>query len=304
VQLTLVPRTCPICRTRGASRPFAAANVDPGRLGRSSFAARKSPEYMHWRLAECRACDLLYADPAPTPEALAGLYREAEFDSREEAGYASRTYASFLPRIARRLPDLEGAVDVGTGDGSFLRELLAAGFTAVAGVEPSEAPIAAAHPDVHPLIRHDVFRPGAFPEGSLSLVTCFQTIEHLDDPVGLCRDALSALKPGGALFLIGHNRRALSSRLLGRRSPIFDIEHLQLFSPRSLEGLLRGAGFERVEVRRVFNRYPLRYWVKLFPFPARVKAGLLAWLDRAWPGSLPLALPAGNLAAVGSKALT
>ena len=99
-------------------------------------------------------------------------------------------------------------MDVGTGDGSFLLELLSAGFHGVVGIEPSGAPIAVAHPDVRPMIRQEVFRPGAFPEGSFSLVTCFQTIEHLDDPVALCRDALSALKPGGALFLIGHDHRA------------------------------------------------------------------------------------------------
>ena len=56
------------------------------------------------------------------------------------------------------------------------------------------------------------------------------------------KEAFRILKPGGAIFLIGHNRRrSLSARLLGRRSPIFDIEHLQLFSPRSLRQLLISA---------------------------------------------------------------
>ena len=46
-----------------------------------------------------------------------------------------------------------------------------------------------------------------FPPGSLSLVTCFQTIEHLGDPLKFCKDVARLLRPGGALLLVGHNRR-------------------------------------------------------------------------------------------------
>lgn len=193
--MTLVSRTCPICGSHQWSRPFANANLELAELDQFAFASRKLPEYMHWRLRECRRCDLLYADPAPGPEELAGLYREAGFDSRAEACHASRTYSWFLPRIMHCLPDRYGAVDIGTGDGSFLLELLAAGFENVAGVEPSSAPIEAALPAVRHLIRHDMFREDTFAPATLSLITCFQTIEHLSDPFAFCRAAKRCLNP-------------------------------------------------------------------------------------------------------------
>ncbi len=114
-------------------------------------------------------------------------------------------------------------------------------------------------------------------------------------------ERLAVLKPGGILFLIGHNRRALSAWLLGRNSPIFDVEHLQLFSPASLRYMLREAGFADVEIRRVVNCYPLSYWVRLFPFPARMKRALSGVLSALFLGRLPLPLPAGNIAAIASK---
>jgi SAM-dependent methyltransferase len=301
VQITLEPRACPVCGTRDAGRLFAEANADPEALGRFAFASRKLPEYMHWRLVACDRCDLVYADPAPAPGALPALYRDAAFDSGREARHASRTYARFLPGIVRRLPDLGAAADVGTGDGAFLHELLAAGFARVTGVEPSTDPVGSADETVRPLIVHDVFRPDTFEPGSLSLVTCFQTIEHLPDPLAFCRDAYRALKPGGALFLIGHNRRALSARVLGFKSPIFDVEHLQLFSPASLRRLLESAGFRGAEVRPVFNRYPLDYWARLFPAPPGVKARALDLLGRSRAGRWVIPLPAGNLAAVAFR---
>ena len=128
-----------------------------------------------------------------------------------------------------------------------------------------------------------MFDPHDFVADSLSLVTCFQTIEHVDHPLRLCQAAFHLLRPGGALLVIGHNRRSLSARVLGRRSPIFDIEHLQLFSPRSLLNLLEAAGYRDVRVTRVINRYPLSYWARLFPMPFRIKSRLIRLLEnRNW----------------------
>ena len=271
-------RHCPICGSADESHVFADAHFDLASLDEFAFASRKVPEYMHYRLITCPVCDLLYASPAPSLEALARAYRDAGFDSGEEARYASRTYAGYLPAIIRRLPDKDGAIDIGTGDGAFLRELLAAGFTAVAGVEPSAAPIASAQDDVRALIRHDIFRPEDFEPGRYSLITCFQTMEHVHDPLAAGGGVYSRLKDGGAAFFIGHNREGLVNRLLGRKSPIFDIEHLQLFSPRSARALFERAGFVNVEVHRLVNRYPIQYWTKLFPMPKALKLVCLAAL--------------------------
>jgi len=299
----LVSRHCPVCGAT-ESRPFAPANVDATALGTFAFAARKLPEYMHFALVTCPSCDLLYTNPTPAPGALEALYREASFDAPEESRLASVTYGRQIERIAGRLPDRNGALDIGTGDGSFLAELLARGFSDVVGVEPSVAPVAMAAPPVRPLIRNTIFRAADFTPASFSLVTLFQTIEHVPDPLAVCRDARALLKPGGAFVLVGHNRRALLARLLGLKSPIFDIEHLQLFSPTSMRALLERAGFPSagIEVRPLVNRYPLDYWARLFPMPAAVKPGALAFLRKSRIGRLPLAAPVGNLVAVAVAA--
>jgi SAM-dependent methyltransferase len=301
MNLATTTRTCPLCGSADESRVFAEADFDLERLDRFAFASRKLPEYMHYRLIACPTCDLLYASPLPTLDRLARAYQEADFDSSEEARYASRTYARFLPAIVRRIPDRDGALDIGTGDGAFLEQLLANGFCNVVGVEPSAAPIAAARDEIRPLIRHSLFRADDFEPGRFSLVTCFQTIEHVYDPLAIAHAAHSLLKDGGAALFICHNRRALSAKLLGRKSPIFDIEHLQLFSPSSARALLERCGFADVEIKTVVNRYPLQYWMKLFPLPARVKSKVLTALSRSGIGRLPLSAPVGNIAAIGIK---
>ena len=301
MNMDLVSRACPLCGSKDQSNVFAQERIDLAELGPFAFASRKLPEYMHYRMLVCPKCDLLYASPIPRLDALATAYQSADYDSAIEAQYAARSYARILRGILGQLPDRTGALDIGAGDGAFLRQLLKLGFTDVVGVEPSEAPIAAAHETVRPLVRRGLFSAGDFPKESFSLITCFQTLEHLYDPLVMCRDAFGLLKPGGAVFFVFHNRRALSAKLLGLRSPIFDIEHLQLFSRQSARFLLEACGFQRVQLQGFWNCYPLSYWLRLFPLPKPLKKATLAAAEATRFGLMPIALPAGNLAAVGFK---
>lgn len=256
---------------------------------------------MHHQLMECRRCGVLFSSPIPNAAEIGKAYAEASFESHSEARFAAMTYASILPRIMRRLPDLNGAVDVGTGTGVFLLQMLQRGFQNIIGFEPSHAPVAAAETAVRRMIREEPFSRHALASNSVSLVTCHQTIEHLLDPREFCADALSILKPGGALYLVMHNRRSLSALIMGKKSPIFDIEHLQLFCRRSIGRLLEDIGFRDINFATVFNTYPLYYWLRLSPLPQTIKDPIVNWFRSGPLANITLKCPAGNFAAVAYK---
>ena len=293
-------RPCPVCGSSDA-RVFIEARFAQSDLDSMSFSSRKVPEALHHRLLECASCDLLYASPVPTFESLTDAYREAGYESGEEARYAAATYEEVFASLAPRLPDLRGAVDIGAGDGAFLERLRAAGFDEIVGFEPSDAPLATAPADIRTSIRPEPFGAGVLPDESFTLVSCMQTIEHVLDPLEVCRDAVRALAPRGAVLIACHDRRALTARVLKQRSPIFDIEHVQLFSEQSVRTLLRLAGLERIEVRPLRNRYPLRYWLQLAPMPERMRAILRKMLATGRLIDRPVRLGVGNLVAIGYK---
>lgn len=294
-------RDCPICGTKLRSTLFAEANVRPEELDNFAFASRKLPEYMHGRLLECGNCDLLYSSPALDPAVLADCYRDAAFDSGLESEFAARTYARLLLPLAPSLPKPLSVLDIGCGDGTFLNQLRLEGFDELAGIEPSIIPIQAAKAEIRDTIRLGLFQASDYAPASFSVVTCFQVMEHVPAPLELTKGVFNLLKPGGAFAIIVHNRRAVSTKLLGRKSPIFDIEHLQLFSEQSGKCLLETAGFVNVQASSIWNRYPLHYWIKLFPLPRHMKVRLIE-LSRALAfGHLPISIPPGNLLITGTR---
>ncbi|WCB96563.1 Ubiquinone biosynthesis O-methyltransferase, mitochondrial [Baekduia alba] len=294
-------RGCPVCGSTDQSHVFATESLDFAALGDHAFASRKRPERMRLHLVECPVCDLVYASSVPSPEALASLYEAAAFGSAEEAGFAARTYGEAVAPLAARLPDRVGALDIGTGEGAFLAELLHLGFTEVAGIEPSTDPIAAAPDAIRPLIEQGVFQAGLHPVGSLSLITCFQTIEHVPDPAAMVRDAYDMLKPGGMVVIVCHDRRSRVNRTLGLRSPIMDVEHMQLFSPKSITELLKRGGLADVGRDVIRNRYPARYWAQLLPLPGKLHGAFEGALTKSGLGARPVSLNVGNQLAWGVK---
>ena len=300
MKLEFVPRSCPLCGSTDFT-VFAESNVDERKLTTSAFASRKLPEYMHARMVECKACGMLYANPALRQENLSTAYKEASFDAEAESRLAAQTYRAFLENHGLSASLRKSALDIGAGDGAFVEQLLAMGFDDVVGVEPSQAPLEAAKPEIRAHLRSGIFLAADFAPDSFDLITCCQVMEHIPSPLEISRDVFSLLRPGGLFFIVVHNRHALSARTLGEKSPIFDIEHLQLFDEQTGERLLEKAGFRSICVKAVRNKYPLDYWIKLFPFPRPIKTALRGTARISGLGDFLVSLPAGNLAMIGQK---
>lgn len=295
-------RACPVCGSDPArAQDFMAERIDAAKLTSLSFASRKTPEFMNHHLVRCPDCDLVYADCPPNEQSLAEAYHDAAYDSAEEANDAATAYAEAIAPLLARLPARHSALEIGTGTGVFLEHLERAGFRELVGVEPSLAALAAAEPHRRQWLRAGVFREQDFEPGSFDLVCCFMTMEHVRDPRLIAEAALRLLRPGGAFVTVTHDYRAWVNRLLGRRSPIIDIEHMQLFSRGSIAALLAGSGYTGVVARAFPNRYACRYWLRLLPLPEPVKAAGLKLLAATGTAQRRVSLNVGNTIAAGYK---
>lgn len=299
---TSVERACPACGGKSHVH-FAAESIDSRKINDFTYASRKEPEFMCLRLVRCTNCDLVYAPAPPPRDFLSTAYSLAAYDSGPEAQAAARSYAKALAPYVVRLAGRNAAVDVGAGSGPLLAWLCEIGFSPVFGIEPSRAAIDAAPPSVRPMLREGMFSPALLDGVRPSLLCSFMTLEHMSDPSDFVNSAYELLEPGGMLAVVVHNWRAPLNRLLGLRSPIIDLEHLQLFSPQSMRMLLRQAGFVSINLQTISNVYSLRYWLRLTPLTLGVKTRVASVFDRLGLSDAQLSLRVGNMLALGVKPL-
>jgi SAM-dependent methyltransferase len=294
-------RPCPTCGSRTYAK-FANKRIADERFNEFTFASRKQPEFMCFRLVRCKRCDLVYTPNPPSKEFLESAYSSASYDSQVEAQAAAKSYAYALsPYISRFSEERGAAVDVGAGNGALLPWLLKQGFKPVIGIEPSPAAIQAALPEIAPLIQCGMFSETLLNNIHPTLICSFMTLEHISDPKAFASNAFKALQPGGMIAIIVHNWRAPFNRLLGLRSPIIDVEHLQLYSSNSIDSLLKQAGFQAIQRTSFVNTYPLDYWLKLSPLPTSLKHIIVLLLKRLSLAKRPLSMPVGNMLAIGIK---
>jgi 2-polyprenyl-3-methyl-5-hydroxy-6-metoxy-1,4-benzoquinol methylase len=238
-----------------------------------------------WSLVECARCDLLWLHPRPAQDELDRIYESYyTHEDAEAGGLLERAIRIAIParlmgyadarvslgerclggvlgalgpfrEMARRssmgLSHAPGGtlLDVGCGDGSFLRWMAALGWQ-VHGVErDAKGAAVAARAFGSDRIHPDLERAGeAIPQG-FDALTLSHVIEHLLEPEVLLRRCLERLKPGGTLAITTPNLESLGHERFGRSWLHLDPpRHVRLFTSESLGRLVDDAGFEVREI--------------------------------------------------------
>lgn len=298
--IALHPTHCAICGPEGNATEIYAPNFDLAAFNARIFSARRLPDRIHYRMVKCNDCGLVRSDPVADPEALAQLYAQSSFDYTEEVQCLQQTYGSYLGRVESFQPNKQALLEIGCGNGFFLKQALAQGFAVVRGVEPSAEAVCKAGP-LRDNIVCNVMRSGLFEPSTFDVVCMFQVFDHISAPGPMLDECLRVLRPGGVLLILNHDIDAFSARLLGERSPIIDIEHTYLYSKATLSRLVSDHGFSVRETGSVFNIYSLHYLTRLLPFPNFFKNRLLAFLKASGLVRITISVPLGNLFLIAAK---
>jgi len=294
-------RNCPICEDFTSNKIFLSRKIDDDKITNFSFSSRKEPEFMRYRLVRCNICDLVYADEPPSEKYLHSSYHEADYDSNAEANDAALTYYDYMKIIFESLPKKQKALEIGTGNGIFLEYLKKAGFDEVIGIEPSGAAIDKASPQIKKNIKQGIFNEKDYTLESFDLICCFMTMEHVHDPKVISDSAYRLLRPGGAFVTITHNYKSHINRILGSKSPIIDIEHMQIFSDESIVNLMKNSKYQKISNRKIYNKYSLSYWVRLLPLPKNIKNIIYKIINFSGAKKLKLKIGVGNQITSGFK---
>ncbi|MBN1352374.1 class I SAM-dependent methyltransferase [candidate division KSB1 bacterium] len=147
-------------------------------------------------------------------------------------------------------------LDVGCSYGAFLEMAEEHGWEAY-GVEISSKAYSYAVEQRKLNIQNCTLESAEYPDDYFSVVTLWDVVEHLDDPLSTLREIHRVLKADGVLMIftinqkslinaVGHLIYALSfKKIVSPLVLLYDIHHNFFFNKRTLEHLLKQAGFDR-----------------------------------------------------------
>jgi 2-polyprenyl-3-methyl-5-hydroxy-6-metoxy-1,4-benzoquinol methylase len=218
-----------------------------------------------FRVVRCADCQMVWVTPRLKPEVLPSVYNEGYWESTspKDRGYADYRRAAplYIKTFRKRYSLIEKfagtkgrTLDIGCAAGFFLKVMKDKGWE-VSGVELSPE-IAAYARDTFDL--EDIFvgtlDEAPHQEKSFDLVTMWDVIEHIAEPLPFLKRAASLLKDTGCLILETQNVDSRFAKRLGPRWHHYKhLEHLYHFNPKTIERLLDQAGLEIVHLTPRFG---------------------------------------------------
>lgn len=178
-----------------------------------------------------------------------------------------RTARTVLHKIESIETKHRWLLDMGSGPGIFVSEAQARGWDAT-GLDPSQW--AAQHAQqVYgvPMVQGDITQLRNIVTQPFDVITLFDVIEHIAEPLELLRAVAGKLRPQGMLVLTTPRFDSVLARYMGKRWYCIFPAHLHYFTRASLHRTLRAAGFEIV-VERAHTRYlgVHYFWQRLTSF--------------------------------------
>jgi len=212
-------------------------------------------------VVRCRRCDLCFTNPRPDPATIGQFYpadyqphRRSVFALADRIHWWSGLTASAGRRCGSRcnLPRQGQCrlLDFGCGNGSFLGRMQQQGWQ-VLGLDVSEAAVEHLRGELGlPAVMGTLPHPELTPE-SFDVITMWQSLEHVHQPLEVLRHARELLVPGGKLIASVPNIDSGPFRWFGPGWYGLELpRHLTHFSPATLREMCRRAGF-RVEAERM-----------------------------------------------------
>jgi len=263
-----------------------------------------------FRMVRCPQCGLIFLNPRPGPEEI-GEYYPDDYEPYLRSVHASGSALQDLiqrvrlrsrVRVVTQLVQNGRLLDVGCGSGGFLREMRRLGWE-VQGVEINAKMAQFVRTQLELDVLEGTLESASFPGDSFDIVTMWDTLEHVHDPLSTLKEAHRILRPGGYLICSVPNAASLDAGLFGRYWIGLDFpRHLYVFSPSTLAELMLKAGLLPGDPFCFYGRYTtfalsLSIWfnahVRSWRWQRRVRSMLLFPLFRYL--SLPFFLLLDNL---------
>ncbi len=238
---------CPLCGADDATEIIPSTLHRVKRGNWNAYACTSSGYGRHGPIVRCNHCGLVYANPRPESEDVLNTY-EAVKDPLyvEERAGRVLTFEHHLQPMEKftGTANSRRLLDVGAYTGVFVDIATQHGWDAW-GIEPSTWAVEQAQLEGLQMML-GTLESGKLKDGDFDVVTMWDVIEHVSNPMATLRAAWHVLRPGGYIVVHTMDLASPFARLMGKRWPWFMEMHLFYFTRHTMRLMLERADFEIV----------------------------------------------------------
>lgn len=262
---------CPICESDNNYQILYKKNFKLSNLNTKIFSARRLPDKIHYQLVKCNQCGLVRSTPIVDTKYLSQLYKGSLLTYDDEINNLTTTYINSIKLILEKLPKNARILEIGCGNGFVLKAIYDLGYKNVFGIEPSTDAFNKLNLKIKKNVMNSILKPGLFNKESFDFIFFFQTFDHIPYPNKFLKECYQLLKTNGYILAFNHNIDSFSSKLLGEKSPIIDIEHTFLYSFETIRKIFEKNRFIVNKVYSPKNTLSIKHLFWLLPIPKNIK---------------------------------
>jgi len=268
---------CNLCRSDDYVVLYPCSITDEPLRPEEITVAYDRKEYC--RIVRCKKCGLVYANPRDSLEGLRDAYRRlGEEEYLEESESRSITFSKDLHFIERYCKG-GNLLDVGCSVGLFLR-LAKENHWNTYGVEISEINSRYARDILGLDVTTGTIHDANYGDDFFDVITLWDVIEHVPDPMSVLMKLNRIQKPGGYLFLSTPDVGSFLSRILGSRWMWLIRTHIFYFSRKTIRQMLEKAGYQVVYISSYSRIFRFEYIVdRIKPHSARLHSVMSFLMD-------------------------
>ena len=168
-------------------------------------------------------------------------------DYIREVDFRVKQFREKLKLVKKYLPHSGMVLDVGCAMGFFLLVMLECNYKAY-GVDLSRYASSYARDVLRLNVHEGDLLSARLPDGFFDIITMWDVIEHLQNPLEVLAEIKRIIKSQGTLIIETLNVDSLSARILRRSWPLYNPPyHLFYYSQKTLTGVLNKIGFSLLE---------------------------------------------------------
>jgi len=223
-----------------------------------------------YKVIKCSNCNMISIYPIPSKNFITKYYNDPLYHNSTyfrkmttnfKGSSEAELFSKGLNLIEKFYPKNGKILDVGCSSGVFLNMAKNHGWETT-GIDISKDFVNYARKNFELDIRLGYLEDFSFKENSFDVVTLWDLIEHLREPVKLLNEVYRILRSEGILLIVTPDQDSLikkatdlSYKLSFRKwktpvSVVYDLHHLYYFSKRNIIKLLRKIGFKTIYLNK------------------------------------------------------